>query len=83
MAASQQGPGGYQAGTARLISTLFTLLTSETRILRCSGVRTLTLWAVSQRKNSTGAIHTRLSNEMKRHTKKKIDSNVMYDSWLL
>src|SRR5215216_6912139 len=41
------------------------------------------LWAVSQRKNSTGAIQSRLTNARAKHTKKKIDSKVRYDSWLL
>jgi hypothetical protein len=34
-------------------------------------------------KNSTGAIHSRLTNARAKYTKKKIASKVRYDSWLL
>src|SRR5215204_20208 len=36
-----------------------------------------------QRKNSTGAIHSRLTKAIAKHTSKAIDSKVRYDSWLL
>ena len=41
------------------------------------------LWAGSQGKNSTRPIKSRLTNARAQHTKKKIDSKVRYDSWLL
>ena len=37
----------------------------------------------SQRNNSVGAIHNRLTKEIAKQTSKAIDSKVRYDSWLL